>query len=56
MSGMMLGQVVLMAILITWLLFVLRFEGWRRGKSKIITMAVLAVLLQLAIARTIYMH
>jgi len=28
----------------------------QRGKAKIITMAVLAALLELAIAKTIYMH
>lgn len=52
MSGMMLGQVVLMAIVIAWLLLVLKFDVWKRGETKIITMAMLAALLELAIARS----
>lgn len=55
MSGMMLGQAVLMAIVITWLLLVLKFDVWKCGEAKIITMAMLAALLELAIARIIYM-
>ncbi|MGB9098092.1 hypothetical protein [Erwinia sp.] len=42
--------------MITWLLFVLKFDGWKRGKANIITMAVLAVLLELAVTKTIYMQ